>query len=298
MHDHKNQSLIKSASYFSLVTGLFIVSVKVYGWLETSSASIMASFIDSLLDISASFINVVAIRYSLVPPDDNHRFGHDKIQDIAIFTQSVCFICSGLFAMFASIKNLIDGHIMEQHMEGMFVILAAIVANILLLIYQSYVVHKTKSKIIEVDKLHYFVDFLTNVAVIISIALSQHFWYIDSVFGVGIAAYIILAAAKLLRLSFKNLTDEEFSRGERNHIIQIINQHTEVLGVHELKTRHAGDKTFIQFHMELDPNITLLQAHKISDDVMDHLSSEFKNCEIIIHQDPAGHEENVRFKEI
>ena len=297
-HQHHNHTLIKSASYFSVVIGLFIMSIKVYGWLDTSSSSIMASLIDSMLDISASLINVIAIRYALAPPDDNHRFGHDKIQDIAIFAQSSFFLCSGLFALFSSIKSLITGHIMEGHVEGIVVITLATIANVVLVVYQTYVIRKTKSKIIEADKLHYFVDFLTNVAVIISLFLSQYFWYIDSVFGIGISIYIILSAAKLLRFSLKNLTDEETSKHDKDKIISILGQFSEILGVHELKTRHAGDKMFIQFHLELDPDMTLFKAHKISDAVASGIEAEFPNCEIMIHQDPAGYENNVKFKEI
>ena len=88
----KVEGLIKSASYASVAVAFIIMSIKSYAWITTESQSMLASLIDSLLDISSSFINLIAVRIALAPPDDNHRFGHDKFQDLAIFSQSIFFL--------------------------------------------------------------------------------------------------------------------------------------------------------------------------------------------------------------
>ena len=101
-----DDELIKSASYLSVAMAIVILFVKTYGWMYTDSQSILASLVDSMLDISASLINLVAIRVSLLPPDDNHRFGHEKFQDLAVFSQSIFFFASCLFILFSSSKAL------------------------------------------------------------------------------------------------------------------------------------------------------------------------------------------------
>jgi cation diffusion facilitator family transporter len=294
INDH---DLIKSASYASVSVALIIMVIKTYGWITTGSQSILASLIDAILDISSSLINLIAVRIALLPPDDNHRFGHDKFQDLAIFSQSIFFFASCLFILFASIKSLFLGASLANYEIGTTVMYWSLILTVILVGYQSYVVKKTKSKIIAVDKLHYFMDFVTNSIVIVSLYLSATYWYIDAVAGIAIAMYIIYASYQLFRDAIKNLADEEFAPTDRNKIVNIIREFPEIKGLHDLKTRYAGHKPFIQLHLEMNGNMSLYAAHEISDRVILALLEEFPHAEIIIHQDPAGVEENINYRE-
>jgi cation diffusion facilitator family transporter len=291
MLNFKDDDLIKSASYASVLVAIIIMLIKAYGWAATDSQSILASLIDSCLDITSSVINLVAIKVALRPPDHNHRFGHDKFQDLAIFSQSIFFFASSLFILFSSGRSLYLGHIPENSALGVDIMYLCIFLTLILVIYQSYVVKKTGSKIIAADKLHYFSDFLTNIAVVISLYLSSKFWYVDALAGILVAIYIIRASYILFREAIHNLSDEEFDDVERKQIIEIIHSVPETKGFHELKTRSAGNKPFIQFHLELDGNLSLIAAHIISDKVADKLIKLFPTAEIIIHQDPEYTEE-------
>src|SRR6476619_5435063 len=142
----KNQ-LVKNASYASVAAGSLILIIKVLGFLNSSSASIFASFIDSMLDVSSSLVNMLAISASLIPADDKHRFGHHKIQDLAIFSQSIVFILSGIFTASASIyRFFIDVKIQNQETAAMGIIVC-IGITFLLVMYQSYVIKETNSQI-------------------------------------------------------------------------------------------------------------------------------------------------------
>lgn len=287
MNSSKDNDLIKSASYASVIVAFIIMCVKSYGWASTGSQSMLASLIDSLLDISSSLINLVAIRIALSPPDHNHRFGHGKFQDLAIFSQSIFFVLSCLFTFYSSGRALYFKEIPENVQVGYGIMYLCIFLTLSLILFQSFVIKKTGSKIIEADKLHYFSDFLTNVAVIFSLYLSSSFWYADALIGIIIASYILYSSYDLFRLAIANLSDEEFADEDRNKILQIINSFQAAKGVHELKTRSAGDMPFIQFHLEIDGNLSLLQAHVISDEIAGALMKEFPKAEIIIHQDPV-----------
>ena len=284
----EDNDLIKSASYASVVIAIIIMIVKTYGWVETESQSILASLVDSLLDITSSMINLIAIRVALTPPDSNHRFGHDKFQDLAIFSQSIFFFASCLFILFSSIRALYEKAVPENQTIGANVMYLCIFLTFTLVIYQSYVVKRTNSKLIEADKLHYFSDFLTNIAVVGSLYLSNSFWYVDAAAGIVISAYIMYTSYLLFRGAMRNLVDEEFDSEHREKILKIIVSFPEALGVHELKTRSAGNKPFIQFHLEVDGGISLFEAHNISDRITAELIKQFPSAEIIIHQDPAG----------
>jgi cation diffusion facilitator family transporter len=297
-YNHDN-NLLKMASYLSVANAFIIVAMKLYGWIITDSVSILASLIDACLDISSSIVNLIAIRLAIQPPDDNHRFGHDKIEDLAVFAQSMFFGGSSVFLVFNSIKKFSEAPSFENYETGIYIMIASTILTTALVAFQSFVIARTKSNIIAADKLHYLADLFTNIAVIASIYLTSQFGfsYADPIFALLIAAYILHGAYKLSIKAIKNLVDEEFSPEDRTRIIKIISKNKMIQGIHELKTRYAGNKPFIQCHLELDGNINLYDAHTITDSIMEELYAEFPGSEIMIHQDPAGVERNVSFKE-
>lgn len=292
-----DERLIKSASYLAVAMALVIMLIKMYGWLYTDSQSIFASLVDSMLDISASFINLIAVRVSMFPPDDNHRFGHEKFEDLAVFSQSIFFFASCLFILFASCKALFFVETVENTDLGANIMYICIALTFILVCYQSFVVYKTKSIIIAADKLHYFSDFLTNIAVVITLHLSQDYWFLDPIAGILIALYIIRGSYILFRRSIRNLADEEFPPEDKLKVLDIVRSHNGAKGVHELKTRYAGNKPFIQFHLEMDASLSLRAAHDIAEEIVDAIVKEFPLAEVIIHQDPEGEETNVKYRE-
>jgi ferrous-iron efflux pump FieF len=296
-HHHDHNELLKIAPYYSVATAIIISIIKYYGLLTTDSASLFASLMDSFLDLSTSIINFVALRMALMPPDHNHRFGHNKIEDLAVFAQSVGFFLFGIFSFYNSINHFIHPVALNNVSTAIYVMIISSILNLMLITYQSYIVKKTKSSIIEADRLHYFSDLLTNMVVIFSLYFSSRFIVLDALFGILIACYIVYSSYGLFVRATKNLVDEELNDGERGKILDIIGKHKEVLGVHELKTRYAGSKPFIQFHLEMDGNSNLFEAHMLSDRIMEDILKAFPEAEVIIHQDPAGVEENVLYRE-
>ena len=164
---------------------------------------------------------------------------------------------------------------------------------------QKYVTRRTNSNIIKADLLHYFTDFLTNICAIIGIIIATY-WNLpifDSIAASVIAIYIIVNSVKMFKKAFNNLMDHELDEQDRQMIIDIIKSNKEVLGFHDLKTRYSGTKPFIQFHLELDENMTLKYAHVISHIIEKAILAKIPNAEIIIHQDPEGAEEDIHYKD-
>jgi cation diffusion facilitator family transporter len=293
----EHDKLIKKACYLSVIAGVTIFLIKLLGWLKSDSISIFASLIDSLLDITSAVINVIAVQIALSPADDNHRFGHNKVQDLAIFGQAVFFISSGIFTFFVSAKKLIYHNTISSYQDGMGSMGLCLLIGMGVLAYQTYVIKQTNSQIIKSDKIHYIADCATNFAVIVSIFLSKYVQKIDAIFGILIALYIIYSAIKMLLSSIRNLIDEEFSKEDKAKILAILKNNKDILGVHDLKTRHAGDKVFMQMHIDLDPTMSLIDAHHISEEITKELLNAFPNSEVIIHQDPLGHDSVIEHRE-
>jgi ferrous-iron efflux pump FieF len=297
-YSNEKATLLKRAQYLSVSVALIICAIKIYSWISTDSVALFASLVDSVLDITSSFISMIALRIALLPPDHNHRFGHNKIEDLAVFGQSIFISISGLFALYASGRHIMFTDKIENTGSGIIAMCICCALTIFLVLYQSFVINKTHSNLIKADKLHYTSDLLTNGFVIISLYFSDSFIALDAIFGIVIASYVIYGSYGLLMKSLKNLVDEEFSDPERQKIINIISTYDEVLGIHEMKTRYAGNKPFIQFHLEMDGAMTLSAVHDISDKITLDILEEFDGAEITIHQDPAGLEPDNLYIEI
>ena len=284
------------ATSFSLCVGGTLVVLKVGAWLFTDSLSMMSSLADSLLDVISSTLNFVAVRYALQPPDNEHRFGHGKAEELATLAQST-FICgSGVFLIIAGIRRLITPEPVHNNAIGIAVMLVSLVLTLLLVYYQRRVVLKTGSSSIAADATHYFIDFLTNAGVIVALLLTAFLgWSVaDPLMAIFIAVYIIWGAFSLGTKAFQNLMDREFSDEERAQISRIVASHPEVMGIHDLRTRKSGIYRFIQFHLDLPSNISLKRAHEISDAVESLLLETFPKTEILIHQDPLEAHESKK----
>lgn len=293
-HDnHDHSGLVRSASYASVAIAAFLVLIKLAAYLMTHSVALLASLIDSLLDVAASFLNMVAIRHALTPADAEHRFGHGKAEPLAGLAQSAFISGSALFLIVESGSRLLEPRPIEHGAVGLAVMGISMICTIGLVIYQRYVIGKSRSLAIRADSLHYVGDILVNIAIIAALVLSLYLdWYVaDPLFALGVAAYVLFNAWEIIRVSLDQIMDRELPDADRERITAIALAHPEVRDLHELRTRTSGYTRFIQMHLEMDPDITLFRAHEISDEVEAELHQAFPNSEVIIHEDPQGLEE-------
>jgi ferrous-iron efflux pump FieF len=198
-----------------------------------------------------------------------------------------------VLVMVEAISHLNNPVPVENSATGIIVTAFALVTTLLLVTFQRYVIRKTQSTAIGADSLHYTGDLLLNVSVMLSLYLSSNLGvtWIDPVFGIGISAFLIINAVRIAFKAISGLMDHELPEAERREIIAIAQQHPKVRRVHELRTRSSGLQKFVQMHVVLDSGITLLEAHRISDDVEKAVQAVFPAADIIIHQDPDGIEE-------
>lgn len=208
--------LMKLSTYFTVFGVFLIILLKIYGWFETSSVTILASLVDSALDICVSIMNLFAVHYSLKPADDEHRFGHGKIEDIAVFLQSLFFGASGLALIFEAAMrfNTQNEQVIETSKIAISIMFCSIIINLVIVSFQRYVIKRSNSQVILADSMHYFVDFLSNIVAVLGIAMAAYFKLsiFDEATALLIACYIIYNAYKLLKNSYNNLMDREFTQ--------------------------------------------------------------------------------------
>lgn len=286
----KSGRLMRLASVASVCAGGILIAIKLYAYLQTGSVALLSTLFDSLLDVGASLVNMLAIRQALAPADAEHRFGHGKAEPLAALVQVAFILGSSILLLVEVVNHFTEPQPVTEAVTGIIVMVASILVTGCLVAFQRSVVRRTKSLAVKADATHYLSDFLVNISVIVALLLIMKFgwWWVDPLFGLGIAIFIGVTAIGVGREAFDMLMDREMEDAERNEIKAIVRRHPEVLNLHELKTRLAGQSRFIQFHLELDGDITLREAHRISDAVEADVMAAFPGAEVIIHQDPHG----------
>jgi len=280
--------LLRLATAWSVATAVLLIVVKMAVWLSTGSVALLASLLDSLMDAAASVVNLLAVRYSLQPADEEHRFGHGKAESLAGLAQSAFIAGTALLLLSEAIDRLIHPQAVKAVMQGIGVMIFATLATAVLVAVQRHVIRKTGSVAIRADSFHYLMDLLTNVAVIIALGLAA--WgvtWADPVFGLGLGVFILAGAYHIGRESVDHLMDKELAEEDQQEIARIALEHEHVRAVHELRTRQAGQTRFIQLHLELDGRMSLAQAHHIGDEVADSISQAMPGADVLIHQDPG-----------
>lgn len=293
MTGDEHARLLRRATWAAVAVAAGLVGLKLGAWLITGSVALLGSLIDSLLDVAASAVNMLAVRQALIPPDREHRFGHGKAEPLAALGQAAFISGSAAFLTLEAIDHVTHTRPVTESTTGIVVMAVSIAVTLALVSYQRSVIRRTGSLAISADSLHYAGDVLVNSAVIVALLLTGWLGWslIDPLFAFGIAAYVFWNAAKIGRQALDLLMDREFPELERQRIRAIALEHPAVRAVHDLRTRSAGPRTFIQFHLELDGKMTLVEAHHISDTVEAAVMAAFPGAEVIIHQDPAGLEE-------
>lgn len=272
----------------SVLTAVLLISVKLVAWYLSDSVAMLASLVDSLMDAAASVVNLLAIRYSLVPADAEHRFGHGKAEALAGLGQSVLITLSAIFLLNESVGRLMSPQPLEATTLAVGVMIFSIVVTLALLRLQSYTVKRTGSTAVEADSLHYFSDLAMNGGILLAlVGAGFGLLWLDGLAGLLIGLYVLRAAWQVGHHSSQLLLDREMSADVRQVIASIVAEHPLALGFHQLRTRESGRTCFIQMHVDMDENLTLRDAHALVDSIERRIHEHFPEADVLIHQDPV-----------
>lgn len=290
-------SLTTRAAVASVSMALFLLALKTYAAAETGSVALLGSLADTGFDVLASLLTLFSVRYAARPADDNHRFGHGKAEALSALIQVILVIVSAILIGWRAVVRLGSDETTAHPEFGIGVSIIAIAATLGLLAYQRHIVRKTGSVAIHADHVHYQSDLLLNIAVITGIALETFLQVrgADPVFGIAIALWLLWGAYRAAQLALDQLLDREWPEQKRQQFIDVAMRHPQLRGIHDMRTRSSGAHDFCQFHVWVDPNMTVLQAHRIMDEVEEALMREFPGVEVLIHPDPEGHKDELGY---
>lgn len=290
---HEQIRLIRVAGAASVAVALTLIAIKIYAWIETGSIAMLGVLADSLLDLLASSMLLVAVRFAFEPADREHRFGHGKLEAVAGLVQACIIAGSAGYVAVRAVARLLSPAAVEAPAVGIGVTVVSLALTIALVLFQRRVVRKTGSIAIRADRLHYTSDVLGNLAVLTAIGASAWLgWHwADPLLGLVVVAAILTSVRSILVGAFDVLLDRELPATRRAEILQTARAHPEVLGVHDLRTRTSGTQEFIQFHIEVKGRLELRRVHEITEEIERAVKQGFPRAEVIIHADPHGIEE-------
>lgn len=283
--------LTRSAAYASISMAVFLGALKSWAAWKTGSTAMLGSLADTTLDLIASIATLVGVWIAAQPADEEHRFGHGKAEALAAIVQVMLIAVSATGIAFRAIGQLMGSHQTEAAGEGIAVSVIAILATFVLLWWQNHVIRKTGSVAIKTDNIHYKSDLFLNLAVIAALVLDQYVNVplADPLFGLGIALWLAWGAFHAASEAADQLLDREWPDDKRQRFVEIAARHPELSNLHDLRTRTSGMHDFVQFHVDMPGDMTVLEAHDILDKVERDLCRNFPDMDLLIHIDPAGH---------
>ncbi len=280
----------KQATVISSSTAALLVTIKMVVGIMSGSIAILASAIDSFLDLMVSIFNYFALHQSEKEADDQFNFGRGKLEAIAAVMEGTIISISGLFILYNAIEKLLHPKVIAYMDLSLIVMGVSIFFTALLVLFLIRVAKKTGNLVIRADALHYQTDLYTNGAIMIALGVIHFtdFEIIDPLLGIGIALYMIYSAFPIIKEGILMLMDIALNEDEIEKIQDFLLCVDDINGSHDLTTRRSGSDIFISVHVVFNVSISLYDAHRISDKIEEGLQKLFKDERVhsIIHMDP------------
>lgn len=278
-----------SAGLASVLVAGLLVGLKLGALGATGALSVAASLADSAMDLMVSLGAMAALIYAAKPADEDHAFGHTSAEDLAALGQALFILISAGVITWAAIARLYQPHsgTLAQEDTGMAVMAVSVGLTLALVLWQSRVARRTGSKVVAADRLHYLGDLLPNIGAIASLWASSRFGLvsIDSIVALGAAGMLALGAIRIGKDAFNALMDRRADPQIIAGIGAIAHDWPGVYGFHDLKTRTAGSRVFVNIHIELDGAQTLREAHDIGAGLRRAILKAYPQADVIVHKD-------------
>lgn len=282
--------LRRLASAIALVVALVLIAVKLWGWAATGSIALLTSAADAVVDALAATATFLGVRFAQHPADSGHRFGHGKGEALAAFTQGILLGSTAVVLAAESSWRLIFPQPLTAVTLGLWIALGGLAISGLLAAMQTWVVRRTGSTAIAADRTHYLADALLNGAVLAALLLTRASGWerADPAFALAITGYMMMAAGRVMVAASRQLLDHELPDEQRKLIEAAALACSGAQGISDLRTRDAGDRLFVEFHLEVDGDLSVHEGHDIVDTAERAITVLFpKDTEVIGHLEPA-----------
>ncbi|MNU81923.1 cation diffusion facilitator family transporter [Brevundimonas sp. CEF1] len=277
----------------SVGTATILIVMKAFALGASGSVSILATLADSSLDLIASLATFFAVRWAAAPPDEEHRYGHGKAEALAALVQAGLVFASAVFIGWEAVQRIFDPRPVTAGGWAVGVVVVSIAVTLWLVWMQTQALKKTSSLAVAGDRAHYAADLAANVVVLIGVISGAYLGApgLDAAAGLVVAVWLFWGATSILRDAADHLLDHAAPDADRAAVVAAVLADPRIGGVHQLRTRMAGQVLMVQMHVDLEPSLTLEAAHAIVVEAEQRIEAAFPHADILIHADPRGQAE-------
>ncbi|MCX6304614.1 MAG: cation diffusion facilitator family transporter [Bacteroidetes bacterium] len=274
------------AARLSIFSNSFLIILKITVGLLSGSVSIISEAIHSFMDLLASFVAFFSVRISDTPADERHPYGHGKFENISGVVEALLIFIAAFWIIFEAVKKIIHPTEVEKIGLGFAVMIVSAIVNIFVSRKLYRIAKETDSVALEADALHLKTDVYTSFGVATGLILMwvSGIHLVDPIVAIFVALLILKESYELFSKAYAPLLDLALPADEVSRISGII-QHrcTDEMSFHDLRTRKAGNYKYIDFHLNLDPDKTVREAHEICDRMEEDIKKAFDHAEVTIH---------------
>jgi|YNPNPStandDraft_1061719.scaffolds.fasta_scaffold01528_7 cation diffusion facilitator family transporter len=283
-----------SAAKLSVISNTSLIALKLIVGFVTGSVSILADAVHSVADLFAAIIAFFAVRVSEKPPDETHPYGHGNVEGISSILEALLILAAVAVIMFEAVKRLIHVRPLEQLGYGLLLMLVSIVVNAVVSRHLFRVAKETESVALQADAMHLHTDIYANVAVIVGLGLVQITGnpIFDPIVAILVSIGVLFMPLELMRTALNMLVDTRLPKHELERLEQVLNSHPGVLGFHKLRSRRAGSHRIVDLHIQVADDLSLAEAHRLTEEVEEQLRRELPNTDVLVHTEP--HEEEQK----
>ena len=293
----KLQKRKERVALLSVISNSFLVVFKIFIGVLIGSVAIISEAIHSAMDLLASFIAMFSVKTSHIPADEKHPFGHGKIENISGLVEAALIFVAAFWIIFEAAKKFNSPQTIELAGWGVAVMLLSAVLNFIVSRQLFKIGKESDSIALQADAWHLRTDVYTSLGVMVSLAIiwlghwlfdDPPIHWLDPAAAIFVALFILRAAYYLTYQSIRDLMDVKLPADEEESIRNIITSHQPVVhGFHQLRTRKAGNYRFIEFHIKVDPQMTVISSHDVTRDLKQHIYEKFSQSSVTIHIEPS-----------
>lgn len=282
----------KRAALLSISSNIVLIIAKFAVGLVTGSVSIISEAVHSFSDLLAAIMAYFSVKAAAEPADSEHQFGHGKFEDLSGGLEGALILFAAGYIIYEAIQKLLGNVSGEFNTgAGIFVMLIAVIVNIIVSTHLFKVAHKTESIALLADAEHLRTDVYTSFGVLVGLLLIKFtgITLLDPIVAILIALVIIKTGIDLCMASAKNLLDTSLPEEERIIIGNIVNNYMpdKVIDILKLKTRKAGAERLVEFTLTVPDEMTIRKGHELCDKIEEDLAKEMNNVKVTIHLEPC-----------
>jgi len=284
---------LEKYAWLSIAASVITITLKLVAAYMTGSVGLLSDAAESVVNLVAGIMVLAALRIAARPPDEDHHYGHGKVEYFSAFAEGLMIFIASALILYTSVERFLHPKPLEQVGIGLLITLAATGVNLYVGLLLIKVGRKHRSITLEADGKHLMTDVWTSVGVVIGVGLVAitHWDRLDSIIAFLVGLNIVWTGSQLLLRSTRGLMDKALPKADNDLIIGVLKQFTtDEVAFHGLLTRESGHHRFISMHILVPGNWTVQQAHDLSEDVEMAIEIALPDAQVITHVEPAEDE--------